>query len=604
MFRTARYPLLTSIRLLSVVGRPGWSAFDRPAAAVSAPAPFRQGNMSSRPSPRFPQAIPDSRPAVRRSARTLISLAVLGAAVGCGAGDNAADPRATAALVIATAADADALVPPLVRTTAGKQVVDVLFEHLADPKDGPLRTDGDAGFVPRLASSWQWSPDSLSIAFTLNERARWHDGQPVTSEDVRLSFAIYTDPSVGSIHASGFEGIDSISTPDARTAVVWWTRQHPEQFFQVAYNLAIMPAHRLRDVPRDSLGTSAFADAPIGSGPYRFASWERKRQLVLSADSGHYQGTPTFARLIWTILPDVGTATRAVLSGQADVIEVLRGEAAAEAAKSPAVRLVEYGALDYGFLAFNLRGTRRVDFTNRALRTALSAAVEREVIVTNALDSLGREALGPFTRSGLFVDSTQRAIAFDTVRAAALLDSLGWRLAAGDSVRRRSGVPLRFGVLFPTSSGTRRRLAVLLQAQYARIGVQIDVDGVEPPVFAQRLQTGDFDAVLNAWRDDPSPVGIRQVWGTPSPDQPGANFGGYSNPAFDALVDSAATASDMNTRRALMQRAYRLVVDDAPALWLYEPRNIAAIRADIEPVGVRPDAWLANVARWRVNAAR
>ncbi|MBL0938601.1 MAG: peptide ABC transporter substrate-binding protein [Gemmatimonadaceae bacterium] len=519
---------------------------------------------------------------------------------------NTTDSAATQMLVIATAADADALLPPLVATTAGKQVMDVLFEHLADPKDATLRTDGDAGFVPRLASGWTWATDSLSIAFTLNDKARWHDGQPVTSADVRLSYELYTDPKVGSIHASGFSGIDSVTTPDARTAVVWWHARHPEQFFQVAYNLAIMPAHVLRDVPRDSLRSAPAASNPVGSGPYRFASWERKRQLVLTADSTHYQGTPTFGRVVWTILPDAATAAKAVFAGQAAVIEVLRGEAAAEAARTPSVRLVEYGALDYGYMAFNLGASRRgrVSFADRALRAALSSAVNRDAIVANALDSLGRVALGPFTRTSSVADTTVGAIGYDTTRASQVLDSLGWRLAPGDSVRRRNGQPLRFSILFPTTSGTRRRLAVLLQEQYARIGVGVDVDGVEPPVFAQRLQKGDFDAVLNAWRDDPSPVGIRQAWGTPSKDQMGANFGGYSNRAFDALVDSAATQFNGATRQALMRRAHRLIVEDAPALWLYEPRNIAAVRSDIEPTGVRPDAWLGNVAHWKVSPSR
>jgi peptide/nickel transport system substrate-binding protein len=505
-------------------------------------------------------------------------------------------------VVIATAVDPDALLPPLVTSTAGKQVVDLLFDHLADPRDAAVRTDGDAGFAPRLASAWSWASDSLSVAFTLDERARWHDGRPVTAQDVAFSYALYTDPRAGSIHASGFAGIDSVTARDARTAVVWWHARHPEQFFQVAYNLAVMPQHVYGAVPPDSLATSAVAASPVGSGRYRFEKWDRQQQLVLRADSTNYRGTPRFARVIWSVFPDVNAAAAAVLQGQADVIEVLRGEAVAKAAASPAVHTVEYGSFDYGYLIFNLapaRGASR--FADKALRVALSQQVDRAAVVANALDSLGAPALGPFTRALATVDTTIRPPAFDTLRAAALLDSLGWRWNAKHSARERGGKPLAFSILIPASSGTRRRIAVLLQAQFAKQGIMVEVDAADPALFAKRLRSGDFDAAINVWRDDPSPAGIRQAWGTPRGDEVGANFGRYANAAFDATVDSAAQSMVPAERVARFRRAYQQLIDDAPALWLYEPRNVAAVRKDLQPVKLRPDGWLANIGDWTVQ---
>ena len=302
---------------------------------------------------------------IRRLPRQRATLLLAGAlaAAGCGRADGEgtadADMRAaTAGVVIATAADADALVPPLVATTAGKQVVDLLFDHLAAPATAPVETVGDAGFRPELARRWTWAADSLSIAFELDPEARWHDGKPVTAPDVRFSFHLFTDPAVASTHARSFEGIDSVTVRDARTAVIWWARRHPEQFFQAAYNLAVMPRHLLDTVPRSQLLASAFAAHPVGSGRYRFERWDRKRQLVLVADGANYRGRPRFDRVIWTVAPDPNTATMAVLAGQADVLEVLRGDAVARVAQVPTLRTVEYGSLDYGYLVFNQRPAR------------------------------------------------------------------------------------------------------------------------------------------------------------------------------------------------------------------------------------------------------
>jgi peptide/nickel transport system substrate-binding protein len=543
------------------------------------------------------------RRARRASARlALLLTGALSAAACADKADTAASSKQTAALVIATAVDPDALLPPLVTSTAGKQVVDLLFDHLADPRDAVVRTDGDGGFTPRLASRWAWAPDSLSIAFTVDSLAHWHDGKPVTAADVAFSFGLYTNPRVGSIHASAFAGIDSVTARDARTAVVWWHARQPEQFFQVAYNLAVLPSHLLSTVAPESLATAPVATAPVGSGRYRFEKWDRKQQLVLRADSTNYRGTPRFARVIWSVFPDANAAATAVLQGQADVIEVLRGDAVAKAAASPVVHTVEYGSYDYGYLIFNLapaKGASR--FREPALRVALSQQIDRVAIVANALDSLGAPALGPFTRALPTVDTTLAPPSFDSTRAAVLLDSLGWRWNSAHTARERAGKPLVFSILIPATSGTRRRLAVLLQEQFARQGVVVEVDAADPALFAKRLRTGDFDAAINVWRDDPSPTGIRQAWGSPRGDDVGANFGRYANARFDATVDSAARSMVPAERLALFRRAYRLILDDAPAIWLYEPRNLAAVRRDVQPVRVRPDGWLASIGDWTVT---
>jgi peptide/nickel transport system substrate-binding protein len=550
----------------------------------------------------------ETHPAMRQPTTRGLSTALLAslALTGCSKSDATAKPSARASVItISTAVDADALIPPLVSTTQGKQAVDMLFDLLAEPKT-PMTTVGDAGFGPQLAARWQWAADSLSIAFSIDPRARWHDGKPVRANDVRFSFALFTDPVVASMHASNFVGIDSVSVRDTLTAVVWWHKRHPEQFFQIAYNLAIMPEHLLGSVPRDSLLRSKFADHPIGSGRYRFTQWTRQHDLMFEADTANYRGAPGASRLIWTVAADPTAANLSVLAGQSDVIEFVRGDAYTQTRASTRVRAVEYPSLDYGYMLLNhqrtVNGTRKL-FADRALRIALTQSVDRAAIVANALDSLGRVALGPFTRVTDAVDTTMHQFTFDAAAAARALDSLGWKLDAADGLRHQAGRALKFSLMLPAPSATRQRVAVLMQAQLKAIGVQVDVDAVEPQIFGARLAKGDFDAALNVWRTDPSPATIRQVWATPHGKDIEANFGRYSNAAFDAAIDSAAVTFDPATRRALYRRAYQSIVDDAAAIWLYEPRNFAAINSRVTPTGMRADAWWASLPNWRVAEA-
>lgn len=531
-----------------------------------------------------------------------LAAAIVGA-MGChGAASPAHGSPRDSTLVIATPSDVDNLVPPLVSTTQGKQVMDLVFDYLARPS-APVQTIGDAGFRPQLASSWTWAPDSLSIAFHVDPRARWHDGAPVTARDVAFSFALYTDSIVASPHATDFAGIDSVTVRDPLTAVVWWKRRNPEQFFEIAYNLVVMPEHLLGRVPRTALAASAFAQHPIGSGRYRFVDWTHGSALRIAADTANYRGRPHFARVTWVMRPDPKAALLSVLSGEADFDETVQGSSMPQVARTPGVRTVGYGSLDYGYMVFNLRphgSPRRASpFADRALRVALTEAIDRPAVVRSAMDSLGLVALGPFTRAQASADTTLHQIAFDSAAAARALDSLGWRYDASRGVRMRNGQPLAFSLLLPSSSGTRMRLGVILQAQLARIGARVTVDPEEAVAFVRRLGTGDFDAALGGWHTDPSPVTLRQSWGTAHGADLGANYGGYSNRSLDATMDSAAVAFDPARRAALFHRAYQTLVDDAPAIWLYEPRYVAVIRKGIEPVGMRADGWWANLADWQ-----
>ena len=509
-------------------------------------------------------------------------------------------------LRIAAAADADALIPPLVATVQGKQVVDQLFDHLAEPVP-PLRTVGDAGFRPQLAAGWRWAPDSLSVAFALNPAARWHDGTPVRARDVALSFALYTDPAVASPHASNFAGIDSVTIGDSLTAVVWWGQRHPEQFFQVAYNLAILPAHLLERADRTALASTPFATAPVGTGRYRLERWNKGSDLVLRADSGNYRGRPGFDRVVWLVAPDPTAAGTRLRAGEADVLDQVRGELAGQLRADPALALVDYGSLQYASLLLNqarTTGPARGLFASRALREALTQALDRPALVANALDSLGQVALGPVPRGEPSADPAMRQLVYDTVAAARALDSLGWRRTAPAAERRRGGQSLAFAILTPASSATRQRLAVLLQEQYRRLGVTVTVDAVDPATFGKRLAEGDFDTALHLWQSDPSPATIRQAWGSPRGADIGANFSRYANPQVDALVDSAAVAFNDGRRTALFRQAYQAMVDDAAAIWLYEPRNLLAVRRTIAPTGVRADAWWGDLGGWRPAPGR
>ena len=521
--------------------------------------------------------------------------------------DRAKSPSRSAGgvLVISAFADADILMPPLTMTGQGLQVVDAIFDRLAQPT---LSSDGSTSYTPGLATSWSWSADSLAIDFTLNAKAKWHDGLPVTAQDVRFTWAAYTDSTLGSATAAALRNIDSVQVRDAQVARVWFRKRSADQLSDAVSQMRILPKHLLDSVPRATWKTAAFARQPVGSGRFRFGSWQAGTRLEIVADSNNYRGRPGLDKVVWTVAPDPGAATLRLFSGDADFLESVRPDAAAEFAKHANVALLRSPSLAYGFVQFNTltaAGAPHPLFGDRALRRALSMAVDRSLVVRSVFDSAARVALGPVTRVQLGRDTLLAPILFDTTQAMRTLDSLGWRTAKPGDVRARNGVPLKFAVLVPSSSSQRLRVAVLLQQLYRAVGVQLDIEKVEFNALNARLAKGDFDAAIMAIGADPQLAGIRGVWSTAaSRAKGGVNFGAYSNARFDALLDSAqAQVSDAKARPYYLA-AYRDILDDAPALWLYEPWNLSGVATRVHPVGLRPDGWWMQLADWTRDSAR
>ncbi|MGQ0538980.1 MAG: peptide ABC transporter substrate-binding protein, partial [Gemmatimonadaceae bacterium] len=537
---------------------------------------------------------------------TYCAAALVIAAAACGRASlsDAGGPTG-GTVIVSSPADADAILPALLRTTVGKMVADLIFEPLAQIGDS-LNVVGDAGFTPRLAQRWTWSPDSASIAFALDPNAKWQDGAPVRAADVKFSFELLTDPAIGSIVASSLTEVDSVTTPDSMTAVAWFKRRSPEQFFTLVYNLTVMPQHRLAKLSRDQLAGSAEATQPVGSGRFRLVRWERSSMIELEADTANYRGRPLLDRVIVSVAPDPTAATTRLLAGEADFIEVLRGDAVERIKNNAHATAMNYAGYDYGTVMWNVRdpgneGRPHPILGDRMLRLALAMAVNRDAVVKSVLDTLGVVSNGPFVRAQSFADAAAKAPAYDPAAARALLDSLGWRDTNGDGFRERGGRPLELTLVVPVSSLTRMRMSVLLQDQLKSSGVRLKLDQVEPNVFAERaFATRRWDGLFMGWRPDPGSTGISQIWAARNAKPGGSNLSRYANAEFDAHMDSAQTTHDLAARRAHFHQAFTILNADSPAIWLYELRSAVGINKRIRPGRLRPDAWWAHMDEWSI----
>jgi peptide/nickel transport system substrate-binding protein len=509
-------------------------------------------------------------------------------------------------MVIASPDEPATLLPPLQARIIEKQVTDLLFDRLAEIGDD-LNTVGEKGFRKQLAERWEYSPDSLSIVFHLNPRARWHDGVPVRASDVRYSVALMKNPAFGSPGLPLVTNVDSVAVRDSLTAVAYFKQHTPEQFYDLVYQIYILPEHILGNTPPAQLKTAEVARRGIGSGRFRLARFESGKRLELVADTANYRGRPKLDRIVYVPTPDFNTAVTRFLAGDADFFEQLRPEHLAKLANDTARRAVAYPSLGYAYLALNLidgkqPGQPHPIFGDRAVRRALSMAVDRRAMLRNVFGSYGMPLYGPFPHAMPVADTTLPQLPYDTAKARALLDSAGW-LVGPDGVRARNGQRLEFGITTPVSSAARKQYAVLLQAAFKVVGAAARIDETDMAGLMARNTDRGFDTILELYGTDPSVSGFKQSWTTAGLGKDGSNFPSYSNPTVDALFDSATATFDAARTRAYSRRAFEIIIEDAPGIWLYEPPTVAGIHKRIHTTPMRADGFWSGIADWWIPAA-
>jgi peptide/nickel transport system substrate-binding protein len=536
--------------------------------------------------------------------KTLIALTFAALLVACTERPMSSSGEPGGTLVISTTADPGTLFPPFGLTVQARQITEQIYDYLAAV--GPdLNILDEKTFRPVLADRWRWSSDSLMLAFHINPAARWHDGMRVTARDVQFTFALNKNPSLGGRLSTELANIDSVTATDSLTAAFWFREKLPSRFLDAAAQMLILPAHQLEKISVDSLREAA--PPPIGTGRFRWRKWDRGASVEIVADTSNYRGRAKLDRVIWTVAPEFPAAVTRLFSGEADLFDALRPENLPELARHRNLRVIILPGMDYAFLRFNLRdaaNNKRPNqlFGDRNLRRAITMSLDRRILVRSVLDTFALVPVGPVVRAYPTTDPRGAQPSFDSARASRLLDSLGWMRRGADGVREKNGKQLAFSLIIPISSMNRMRLGPLIQEQLRRMGIRVQLEVLEAATEADREARGAFDASLSGWAMGSSPDGIKGAWTTSGIGKNGVNYGSYSNPTFDALLDTALSAGPAEARDRFTL-AYAVINEDAPAVWLYESRKIIGIHRRFRTALMRPDAWWAGLADWSIPPA-
>jgi peptide/nickel transport system substrate-binding protein len=433
---------------------------------------------------------------------------------------------------------------------------------------GLTRYDQTGAIVPDLASTFHTASDGRVWTFDIREDATWHDGQPVTADDVVFTVKLLQDRGYVGPYSDAFRGVtvDRIASRTVRFTL-------PDIYgpFADSTTVPLLPFHLLGNVPYAELARQPFNSSPIGTGPFRVTEVDA-RQIVLTRNDDFYRtrparGRPYLDRVILRFYPDPTEALLALSRGEIDGIGGLSSQDAERARSLKGAVWYSLPTDNFVALFLNVRQDRVV-FRDRAVRLAIATAIDRARVLRLAADGRG-------TVADEFVPSTSWAYVKDVTRykfsiedATALLDQADWKDHDGDGIRDKGGQKLAF-TISTSDDPARTAAATQIQRDLNAVGMSVTVKSMP---FGQLVDSvarqRSFDALLVeiAVSGDPDPY---TFFHSTEVNDPGHNFSGFSTLPIDRNLEAARRTFDEAARRELYAPVFQTISKEVPVVFLY-----------------------------------
>ena len=510
---------------------------------------------------------------VKRILKSLLTATAMAAVVATSA--VAEEPKRGGTLTMALQQTPRHLNPAVQSGTATGQPGTQLFASL-------LRYDEGWEPQPYLAETWEVAADGLSVTVNLVKGATFHDGAPITSEDV--AFSIDT---VKANHPfkSMFAPVESVETPDANTAVIKLSKPHPALLLAMSSQLlSIIPKHVYGD-GQDPKAHPANSENVVGSGPFKLVEFKRGEHVILERNENYFmEGLPYLDRIVMRIIPDESTRTIALESGELQLAGFEQNPRnIVRLKKNDGLKVSGDGYAAIGpvnWLAFN---TKAEKVSDPVVRKAIAYAVDREFI--NKALNLGTapDALTGIHPGSPFYNDGVEAYNLDLDKANAMLDEAGY-VAGSDGVR--------FGLTVDYGWPGMKPYAEYMKPQLKKIGIDVTVrSSADFPTWAKRISTWDFDMTMdNVFNWGDPVIGVHRTYSSDNIKEGviWSNTQQYSNDRVDELMAEAGATNDPAKRKALYAEFQQILADELPLypLWASPYHTVSSTAVGNAPESV------------------
>ena len=475
---------------------------------------------------------------------------------------------------------------------------------------GLYRYDGSGVLVPDFAESMpEITADGLSYSVTIKPETYWHDGLPVTADDVVFTVQTAQNPDYGapSTVQTAWTGV-TIERASDRVVVFRLTKGPYAQFLN-NLTLGIIPKHVWQDVRPINFSLSEYNIKPIGSGPFKFKSFTKDElgritSYKVETWERFYENRPFLDEIELKFFASEDELIGAFNQGDIDSIGYISGANVKQLRFLNRINLESLRMPRYYAMYFNQ--TRSKALADKNVRLALNEATDRVAIINKTLDGNAFLVNSPMISGILPINTNVRSYVYDQSKAVQVLESSGWK-AEVDGVRAR-GAGNRLEITITTSTWPElASVAELVREQWERIGVRVTVQALPIAQLQQVMKDRSYQVLLfGAFLSlDPDPISF---WHSNFREFPGQNLALYNNKTADNLLEEARQTLNPVDRYRLYDEFQRIIIEDIPAVFLYSPHNLYGIDKDIKgfktSIIATPSERFTNARSWYIDTSR
>ena len=466
----------------------------------------------------------------------------------------------------------------------GHCVADQLFERM-------VSCTHDGEYLPRLADSWEMSEDHTSMTFHMNKNAKWHDGEPLTADDVVFTLKAVTSEKMDNYYRSKFvclAGTDDngicaspddlqVEAIDDYTVKVGLKTPKDEQtvLSTLCSFFYVLPQHILDTGDYSDINSSDFWTSPVGAGPFKYVKDIAGEQLEMTANEDYYLGCPDFKTFVIKVVPAT-SLTAGLLNGEIDVVG------------AGSIPLSDWGTIEssdnlvaesipsyaYQYMEFNLSDGNDA-FQDAAVRIAFDKAIDKQLIVDQLMAGEGQVAVGPMPKYHPYYNDALEGNSYDPNAAKSALE------AANFDFNRT------YRLIVPQGNQVREQSALIIQQNLKDIGIKVEIETYDFATLLEMMRNGDFDLGLlgGGSNIDPNESAVIVKPGSAQ------NYSLLTDGKWYDLAAKGDSLVNFNERKEAFDAYQAALVEDQPYIWLYHQNNLQAHSTRIAEIPMEDFIW-------------
>ena len=435
-------------------------------------------------------------------------------------------------------------------------------------------------WLPALAEKAEISADGKQFTFTIRKGATWHDGKPVTAEDVKFSFDVIFDPKYNAAHLRPYyENIEKAEIVDPQTVRFTAKIKYFGNFDQVA-GLTVLPKHFYGDADAGIKKNKTI----LGSGPYKLDKYDQGQSIVLARNKDWWgdkvdfrKGQYNFDKIRMRFVKEENIAIEKLKKGELDY-DGLTPEAYMKKTEGPEwgktvlkVKTENLAPKGYGYIGWNQRNEI---FKEKDVRLALYHLINREEMNKKFRFGMSDLATGPWYKTSEYANPSIKPVLYDPKKAAELLKKAGWTDSDKDGLLDKTvgGQKRDFKFTLIYGNKDNEKYWVFYQNDLKKAGIQMDLQLLEWNSLLTKLDEGKFDAAALGWGGGSVDLDPKQIWHSASANKGGSNYINYQNPEVDKLIDAARGELDKKKRIPMLREVYAKIAADYPYAFLFNDK--------------------------------